>query len=106
MKNSVALALTLLAAYSSAFAQQAPGAIVVHKPQHVAQKPAGVVLPPKPPASQLSQIMQAPAAADPSTLNNKELSDLLRAQTDAIKSLATKLDTLEGRIAVLEKRKK
>ncbi len=106
MKNSVALAFTFVSAFSSAFAQQAPGAIVVQKPQHVAQKPAGVMLPPKPPTSQPVKPMQAPGAADSSMPNNKELSELLQAQTEVIKSLASKLDTLEGRIAVLEKRKK
>lgn len=62
-------------------------------------------------ANALAQQVPRPAPAPPgapartSQSNNEELVELLRAQTTAIKALASKLDSLEQRISTLEKGK-
>ena len=81
MKLALFLAFTV--ACANAFAQQAPAAI---------PRPAPPVLP-------------APPAAPPRApqLSNAELSELLRAQTTAIQSLSSKLDSLEERVRKIER---
>jgi hypothetical protein len=81
MKLSVCFASSLLFAYASAFAQVPPSL--------TAQTPSPVY-----------PTKQAPAAS----LNNKELTELLQAQTAAIRMLASKLDALESRIVAVEKK--
>lgn len=75
-----------------AFAQQVPG--------YAQQAPRAIEPPPRPvpPA--------APPRAPPQALqlSNAELSELLRAQTTAIRSLSSKLDSLEERIRKIERR--
>ena len=79
MKLPLFLAFTV--ACANAFAQQAPAAI------------------PRPP------VFRAPPAAPPRAphLSNAELSELLRAQTTAIQSLSSKLDSLEERVRKIER---
>lgn len=71
------LFFVFIIASANAIAQQAPRAIEIPRPA-----------PPAPRAPQLS---------------NAELTELLRAQTTAIKSLSSKIDSLEGRIDKIER---
>ena len=88
MKLALFLAFTV--ACANAFAQQAPAAIP--RPPVLPAPPAAPVLP-------------APPAAPPRAphLSNAELSELLRAQTTAIQSLSSKLDSLEERVRKIER---
>ena len=79
----LSLFFALIIASATAFAQQAPA------PRQVTQIPQGQSPVPPPP--------QAPQ------LSNAELSELLRAQTTAIKALSSKLDSLEERIQKIER---
>lgn len=85
MRAVVPLFIAAILASVPAFAQQAPQA---------PQERPGPTPAPAPPGA-------APGAAQAAP-SNKELADLLRAQTAAIKSLSGKLDTLETRIRALE----
>lgn len=81
MKLSLFFAFIIASAI--AFAQQPPA------PRQVMQVPHGPSpMPPSPQAPQLS---------------NAELSELLRAQTTAIKALSSKVDSLEERIQKIER---
>lgn len=79
MKLTIFFVFLLSLASVNAFAQQAPS--------------RSIKLPPAAP-------MAPPQASQP---NNTELTDLLRAQTTAIKSLSNKLDSLEKRIDKIER---
>lgn len=76
----LALFFAVIISFASAFAQQAP------------QAPA-----PKPPPPAASLPPQAPQ------LSNAELSELLRAQTTAIRELSSRIDSLEERIRKVER---
>jgi 3-oxoacyl-ACP reductase-like protein len=80
-----ALFFVFIIACVNAVAQQPPGEAT----RQPAQAPR-----PSPPMA------PAPAAAQ---LNNEELTALLRAQTAAIKSLRSKLDSLEQRVEKIER---
>lgn len=53
----------------------------------------------------LPRVGMAPAVAPGPSANPDLMMDLISRQTDAIKSLAQKLDTMENRIKTLEKKK-
>lgn len=79
----LSLFFVFIIASANAIAQQAPRAIEI-------PRPAPPAAPPKvPPRAQ--------------QLSNAELTELLRAQTTAIKSLSSKIDSLEGRIGKIER---
>jgi hypothetical protein len=79
----LALFFAFIIASANAFAQQAPHAIEIPRPAPPAAPP---MAPPRAPQ-----------------FSNAELTELLRAQTTAIKSLSSKLDSLEERIGKIEK---
>ncbi|MDP1996487.1 MAG: hypothetical protein Q8J90_04775 [Gallionella sp.] len=80
-------------------------AFIIASVNAIAQEPPSAVtkpLPPKPhDAYKAKAAPMAPLSA--TKLSNEELSGLLRAQTNAIKSLSSKLDSLEERIGKIEK---
>lgn len=86
----LALCFAFILASASSFAQQAPRAMVRDQVPREAQVPGEAVERPAKAAP------RAPAAG------NAELSELLRAQTAAIKSLSSKIDQLEERVSRLE----
>jgi len=87
----LALFFAFIIASANAFAQQqAPRAIEIPRPA-----------PPMAPPADLPKA--APRAPQ---LSNTELTELLRAQTTAIKSLSSKLDSLEERIGKVERRQR
>ena len=88
MKNSLLLVLVIV--FGNCAAQQVPAA-AARLPRAASEAKAG-----SPPGS--------PQLAQPTS--NQELATLLRAQTDAIKALSSKVDALEERIRTLEKERR
>ena len=82
----LALFFAFIIASANAFAQQAPRLLLPVPPVQ-----------PVPPADPPKAPPRAPQ------LSNAELSELLRAQTTAIRSLSSKLDSLEERIRKIER---
>ena len=79
----LALFFTFVLASTNAFAQQAPGAIEHRPPSQ--PEPSATALPERQP-------------------KNADLSELLRAQTTAIRALSDKVEALEERVRKLEER--
>jgi len=84
----LALFFAFIIASADAIAQEAPRAVEIHRPASPAPPPIGPTY------------KTVPSASQP---NNPELIELLRAQTSAIKTLSSKLDSLEERIGKIEK---
>lgn len=88
----LALFFVFIIVSANSFAQQEPRAVIVKEnPKTMA--------PPK----MAPPVAMAPPHAPESQTSNEELTNLLRAQTTAIKSLSSKLDSLEERISKIEK---
>lgn len=99
MKQIILLALAGVVMHMPAQAQQAPRAAeaqLERAPRVTAVQPNRSVPAP-------SNVLMAPAA--PRT-TDPELAELLRAQTAAIKTLSSKIDTLEERIGRMEQGKR
>lgn len=88
--------------WGTAFAQQAPGAVSGAQDDAVKVVPRLQV---SKGANRPHVLMAPPVAMAPPKspeLSNEQLAELLRAQTTAIKALATQLDSLDARLGKIE----